>query len=138
MLWTLNLPEFMVPTRLEKVAYFERLNNACDYGEGKSFQQCEGNNGKIYVGFALGVARSQRGKGLGGVLLRESIKFAKEKGCSHQYLLATGIYSQAIMANNGFITLKEMPYSDVKDRHGTVIVDHPVHKTMKVMTLKIE
>ncbi len=134
----LKLPKILVPRGFEKLTKLETLMKACDYSYPNAFKQCEDNNGKIYIGFSLGTAKSVRGKGLGGVLLRESIQHAKEQGCSHQYLLASGIYSQAVMTKNGFVTVKEVPYAEAKGRGGKQIVNDPVHKSMKVMSLKIE
>ncbi len=134
----LNLPEFLVPTRFERMAYLEKLFNAIGYSYANAFKQCENHNGKIYCGFALGVAKAHRGKGLGKILSQESVKHAKDQGCSHQYLMASGIYSQSIFEKQGFTTMKVLPYDQVLDRHGRQIVNHPVHKSMKLMNLVIK
>jgi GNAT superfamily N-acetyltransferase len=102
-----------------------------------AFDQCEGNNGKIYFGFALGVARAGRGKGLGDKLLKASIQEARDQGCSYQYLLASGIYSQKIFSNNGFVILTEKNYEDFKDNNGKILIQHEIHKTNQKLALKL-
>jgi GNAT superfamily N-acetyltransferase len=108
-----------------------------DYGYDLAFEQCEGNNGKIYFGFALGVARAARGKGLGDKLLKASIQEAKDQGCSHQYLMASGIYSQKILSNNGFVILGEKNYADFKDNNGKILIQNEIHKTCQKVALTL-
>ncbi len=56
---------------------------------------------KVYVGMSLSVSRDGRGKGLGKELIRRSMDWAKNNDCSHMYIYATGIYSQAIFDQIG-------------------------------------
>ena len=86
---------------------------------------------------SLGVARQARGQGLGDKLLKKSLEYAREKNCSHSAILATGIYSQRIIRNNGFQVVKEKPYDGFKDKHGNVVIKDEVHKTCQVLVLKL-
>ncbi len=56
---------------------------------------------KVYVGTSVSVSREGRGKGLGKELIRRSMEMAKTDGCTHMYILATSIYSQAIFDKIG-------------------------------------
>ena len=53
----------------------------------------------IYFGHNVCVARSTRGKGLGKELVKRSHKLAEKAGCSHTYILATGMFSQRIFSS---------------------------------------
>ena len=86
---------------------------------------------------SLGVARRGRGKGLGDKLLKKSLEYAREQNCSHSSILATGIYSQRIIRNNGFQVVKEKPYDGFKDKHGKVVIQHEVHKICQLLVLKL-
>ena len=78
-----------------------------------------------------------RGKGLGSKLLQRSMDYAKEKGCSHMYVMATGKASQKIMRNHGFYLIKEKDYESYKDKHSNVIIKHDVHTSAQVLALKL-
>ena len=133
----LKLPEFLVPKKLLLGAYASKFFEYMDYSSEKCFVDCEDNNGRIYIGMSLGVARRGRGKGLGDKLLKRSLEYAREQDCSHSAILATGIYSQRIIKNNGFHVIKEKPYDDFKDKHGEVVIKDDVHKTCQLLVLKL-
>ena len=107
------------------------------YSYANGFDQCEDNNGKIYFCVALGVSREGRGKGLGSKMLKKSIDYAKEQGCSHMYVLATGKFSQKIMQNHGFYLIKEKDYASYKDKQGNVIIQHDTHTSAQLVALKL-
>ena len=134
----LKIPEFLVPKKLLLAAYASKFFEYMDYSTEKCFEDCEDNNGRIYIGMSLGVARRGRGKGLGDKLLKRSLEYAKEQNCSHSSILATGIYSQRIIRNNGFHVVKEKAYEDFKDKHGEVLIKDDVHKTCQLLVLKLE
>ena len=113
------------------------MDEYMDYSTEKCFVDCQDNNGRIYIGMSLGVARCGRGKGLGDKLLKKSLEYAREQNCSHSAILATGIYSQRIIRNNGFEVVKEQPYDGFKDKHGKVVIQHEVHKTCQLLVLKL-
>ena len=115
-----------------------KFTKEINFKEVFAFDQCEGNNNKIYLGVAVGVAKEGRGKGLGGKLLKKSIDHAKDQECSHMYLLATGKYSQKIMKNHGFYVINEKDYDSYKDERGNVVIKDDVHKSAQVVALKIE
>ena len=81
--WMLNLPQFLMSQKWLNVLHIGKFIEEVEYKEEYGFDQCQNNNGKIYFGLAVGVAREGRGKGLGGRLLKRSIDHAKEEGCSH-------------------------------------------------------
>ena len=78
---------------------------------------------KIYNAVLLCVGRSMRGRGLGQELLRRSYDIAREQGCQAMYIVATGKYSQAIFAKEGFTCFKEYNYADIKDSKGNLLFD---------------
>ena len=136
--WMLNLPSFLMSKKFKQVLHALKFQEETDYKMIKAFDQCEGNNGKIYFGLAVGVARKGRCQGLGGKLLKKSIDHAKEQGCSHMYLLATGKYSQKIMKNHGFEIIKEKNYESYKDKDGNIVIKDEVHTCAQTVALKIE
>ena len=104
----------------------------------RAFEQCEDNNGKIYFGLAVGVAKKARGRGLGAKLLKKSINHAKEQNCSHMYLIATSKYSQKIMKNHGFVVIKEKSYDSYKDEDGKIVIQDEIHTCAQTVALNIE
>ena len=136
--WMLNLPSFMLSKKFLRILHVSKFIEEIEYKLTKGFDQCQGNNGKIYFGMAVGVARKGRGKGLGGKLLKKSIDHAKEQGCSHMYLMATGKYSQKIMKNHGFEVIKEKNYDSYKDKGGNLVIQDEVHTCAQTVALKIE
>ena len=120
------------------ILHLFKFSKEVGYKEVNAFDQCEGHNNKIYLGVAVGVAKQGRGKGLGGKLLKRSIEHAKEQGCSHMYLMATGKYSQKIMKNHGFYIINQKDYDSYKDERGNVVIKDDVHTSAQVVALKIE
>ena len=135
--WILNIPEFLVPKKLLLAAYASKFFEYMEYSVEQNFVDCQDNNGRIYTGMSLGVARRGRGKGLGDKLLKKSLEYAREQNCSHSAILATGIYSQRIIRNNGFQLVKEKPYDGFKDKHGNQVIKHEVHKSCQLLVLKL-
>ena len=63
--WIINLPGCCVPRGMLRSCYFLELFNWFEYTDEKAFQQCEENNGKIYEGVVVCVAKEDRRQGLG-------------------------------------------------------------------------
>jgi N-acetylglutamate synthase-like GNAT family acetyltransferase len=83
------------------------------------------------------VARSLRGKGLGEELVLRSNDLAKAEGCQYVYLLASGLYSQAIFAKAGFKVLKQFRYEDMLDPYGKPIIwDYREHTITQLVYFK--
>jgi len=108
-----------------------------EYTEDLTFGHCEENNGRIYECVVLGVAKKDRQKGLGDKLVKHALNYAREQDCSHAHTLASGVFSQKIMKNNGFEVILEKNYEDFKDKHGNVLVEHDIHKTAQINVLKL-
>ena len=62
--WVLRLPDKLVPKALLTSAYAAKFFEWMDYTEDLTHGQCEGNNGKIYEGLVLGVAKRGRRQGM--------------------------------------------------------------------------
>ena len=115
-----------------------KFQEETEYKLSRAFNQCKGNNGKIYFGLAVGVARGVRGQGLSGKLLKKSIDHAKKQNCSHMYLIATSKYSQKIMKNHGFQVINEKTYESYKDEEGNIVIRDGIHTSAQTVALKIE
>ena len=62
----------------------------------------------------------------------QSIEVAKEQECQGYFALLTGKYSQKIFSDLNFSFIKELAYSDFKDKDGNVIIDDiREHTSMK-------
>ena len=107
-----------------------------EYSFKKAFEQCE-SNGKIYFGTAVCVKREIRVKGLGSKLVQKSIEYAKELGCSHMYVMATGIYSQKIFQNHNFNLINKKEYANYKDNSGNVIINDEIHNSVQILALRL-
>ena len=134
--WMLRMPPFLFPTKIWKMLQVIKFIEDLGYSYINGFDQCVDNNGKIYFCLALGVGREGRGLGLGSQMFRQSIEHAKEQGCSHMYVLATGKVSQRIVQNHGFYLINEKDYESYKDKQGQVIIKHDTHTSAQVVALK--
>ena len=137
MRWILGLPQALVPSPMWKFALLNDFMEKYQIKEELIFEQCPGNNGKIYEGAMLGVARRGRGKGLGDKLVKHALHFAREAGCSHAHACTSGKFSQAIFKKNGFEVYFEKNYSDWKDKNGKVIIQHEIHTSAQINVLKL-
>ena len=135
--WMLRLPPFLFPTKIWKMLQVIKFIKDLGYSYINGFDQCVDNNGKIYFCLALGVGREGRGKGLGSQMLRQSIEYAKEQGCSHMYVLASGKVSQRIFQNQGFYLINEKDYESYKDNQGHVIIKHDIHTSAQILASKL-
>ena len=90
---------------------------------------------KIYHGLCVAVGAKSRGMGLGNELIKRTMDLAKNQGCSHVYVMATGIYSQRIFKNLNFQILREMAYDDFLDRDGKTpfFKNMNEHKTCQII-----
>ena len=95
-------------------------------------------DGKVYFGEALGVAQDFRGRGLGRELvLRSHQHILKFDGAEYSYLIASGIYSQAVFSKVGFQALAELEYKTFVDKYGQQIIwDNQEHEMAKLMFMK--
>ena len=135
--WMLRFPDALVPKTLRLFVYCGKCFEWMQYNDQSTFEQCEENNGKIYEGLVLGVAKRGRRQGLGDRLVKHALNHAKEEGCSHAHTLASGVGSQKIMKNNGFQIFLEKKYEDFKDKHGNVLINHETHKVAQINILKL-
>ena len=87
------------------------------YGQDTAFEDVP-NAKKFYNGLNLTVGSKARGLGLGKELIERTNAIAKEKGCSHVYIVATSKYSQAIFKKLNFQVLHETDYIGFKGRNG--------------------
>ena len=136
--FVLGLPDCLVPKTVQRFYYLMQFSHLFHATEDEAFEHCVGNNGKIYEGAILGVSRNFRQKGLGNKLVKHSLVHAKEIGCSHAHVLASSIYSQAIMKKNGFKVIFEKNFSEWEDKHGNVIIQHQIHKSAQMNVLKLD
>ena len=137
MTWILKFPDVLVPKTILSNAYFLKLFEWMDYTGDLTFAQCEANNGKIYEGVVVAVAKNGRRQGLGDKLVKHALNHANEEGCSHAHTMASGVFSQKIMKNNGFEVILEKNYEDFKDKHGNVLINHETHKVAQINILKL-
>ena len=72
------------------------------------------------------------------LLVKHALNYAKEQDCSHAHTLASGLFSQKIMENNGFKVILEKKYEDFKDNHENVLIDHDIHKVAQINVLKLQ
>ena len=135
--WVLRFPDAIVPKTLRSLAYASKFFEWMDYTEDLTFGQCEGNNGKIYEGLVLGVAKRGRRQGLGDKLVKHALNHARKEECSHAHTLVSGVFSQKIMKNNGFEIILEKKYDDFKDKNGNILIHHEIHKTAQINVLKL-
>ena len=108
------------------------------YTEDRHFEHCDGNNGKIYEGVDICVAKNGRRQGLGDKLVKHALNHASEEGCSHAHTMTSSLFSQKIMKNNGFEVILEKNYEDFKDKHGKVLINHDIHKVAQINVLKLQ
>jgi len=135
--WVLRFPDALVPKTWRSMTYATKFFEWMEYTEDLTIGQCEGNNGKIYEGLVLGVAKRGRRQGLGDKLVKHALNHAREEGCSHAHTLVSGIFSQKIMKNNGFEIILEKNYDDFKDKQGNILIHHEIHKTAQINVLKL-
>ena len=62
--WVLRFPDALVPKTWRSMTYATKFFEWMDYTEDLTIGQCEGNNGKIYEGLVLGVAKRGRRQGM--------------------------------------------------------------------------
>ena len=103
------------------------------YGQDTAFEDVP-NATKFYNGLNLTVGSKARGLGLGKELIERTNAIAKEKGCSHVYIVATSKYSQAIFKNLNFEVLHETDYIGFKGRNGEdLFKDMKDHKSSQIV-----
>ena len=81
------------------------------------------------------VSPKARGLGLGKELINRTMALAKEKECSHVYILATSIYSQAIFKKMKFEIMNEVYYNTYKNSDGSDFFnDLREHKSVQIVS----
>ena len=95
-----NLPEWCTPRKIMTIGYTQKFFDLIHYSKDYCAKEVPTAT-KVYNGHSVSVLSEGRGKGLGKELVRRSMDLAKDNGCSHMYILATGIYSQAIFRKLG-------------------------------------
>merc|ERR1711935_306562 len=110
----------MVPKKFMTLACFEHFVKSPEirYKKEMAFEDIPKAT-KFYHGLSLTVSSKSRGLGLGKELIKRTNVIAKEKGCSHVYIAASSIYSQAIFKKCNFQVLHEAKYEGVKHKDGT-------------------
>ncbi len=98
--WMGNMPTWCFPKKLVTLGYTQQFLDAASYTKHNCIKEVP-NCTKVYNGHSVSVSRDGRGRGLGKELIRRSMDLAKNNGCSHMYIFATGIYSQAIFDQLG-------------------------------------
>ena len=98
--WMASLPAACTPQKLITLGMTLKFLHSVRYGKSYAFQDLPQAT-KFYHGHSLTVARSARGLGLGKELISRTMKIAKERECSHVYILATSLYSQRIFQTLG-------------------------------------
>ena len=137
--WMRSLPLWMVPEKLMTFACIQHFLKSPEvhYSKELAFEDIP-NATKIYEGLSLTVSSKARGLGLGKELIERTNVIAKEKGCSHVYISASSVYSQAIFKKCNFQILHEAKYEGVKHKDGTELFkDMREHKTVQVVLLDL-
>jgi len=87
----------------------------------------------VYETKALSSARWHGIRGLGTELVKRSEALAKERGCSHTFVLASGKYSAAVFDKLGHKMVKSVAYADFVDSRGELLLkDTREHTHTKV------
>ena len=129
-----SFPKWMVPKKLYNVACLEHFfESNLRYGKDFAFQDTP-DGIKFYHGLSLTVSSKARGMGIGKEMIERTNAMAKELGCSHVYIAASSIYSQAIFKKCNFEVLHEAKYEDAKYKDGTeLLTDTREHKSAQVV-----
>ena len=98
--WMANLPSWLVPKKVITLGYLMKFLDLVHYGKNFCIKEVQSAT-KIYLGQSVSVLPDGRGKGLGKELMTRSMDLAKNNGCTHMYILASSIYSQAIFRKLG-------------------------------------
>ena len=127
------IPNMLLPGKMVKIKRLKDFFDIVRYDKKYALEDIP-NVKKFYVGHSVSVSSKARGLGIGKELIRRTMTLAKEKGCAYVYILATGIYSQAIFKSLGFTLLKEKVYEEFKDYDGTeFFCDMREHKKAQVV-----
>ena len=79
-----------------------------------------------------------RGLGLGTELILRTNAIAKEQDCSHVYICASSMYSQAIFKKLNFQVLHEQMYGEYKNPDGSeLFIDMREHKCCQVVVFDL-
>ncbi len=83
--------------------------------------------------------REYRGMGLGFELLRLTMDVARALKCDHYFSSGSGIYSQKIFADAGFVVMRFMKYKNIVDRRNPdrrVLNDTREHTHVNTVSFK--
>ena len=134
----LSWPSCMVPKKIMLWAYLEHFFlHKMKYTKEHAFQDVP-NATKFYHGNSLTVRSDTRGHGLGKELVERTNVIAKEKGCSHVYISAGSVYSQAIFKKLNFEVLHEGNYGEAEGPNGTKLFkDMREHKSIQIIVFDL-
>ena len=137
--WMGSMPSWCFPEKLIKLGQMLNFFESFRYGNKFAFEDIE-NVEKFYHGKSLTVGSKARGMGLGKELIKQTNKIALDKGCSHVYIAATSIYSQAIFRKTGFKILHQRPYDEFMDRDSKTpfFTDMREHKSCQVVLVDLK
>ncbi len=139
MKWMASMPAWLWPEKLRLLGMvMVKMDEQVNYGKPNSFKTLP-EASKIYHGLSLTVSSKARGLGLGKEMIHRTMTMAKEMQCSHVYILATSIYSQAIFKSVGFEMNHEVAYADILDFDGTspLFKDTREHKSLQVVSFDL-
>jgi len=93
-----------------------KLTNQVDFDVWKMFDKfnCE----KIFENKGLCSARGHGIRGLGTELVKRADALALQLGCSHRYVICSGLYSQKVFRNQNWTNIESFAYADFKDENG--------------------
>ena len=133
--WMAGLPSWLFPEKLIILGYTVRfLTDFIQYGKSEAFREIPLAT-KFYQGHSLTVIPKVRGMGLGKELILRSMKMAQDLQCSHIYILATSLYSQAIFRKLQYQVVNQVAYDDFKDKNGKIFFkDMKEHKNCQIVT----
>ena len=132
-----SVPEYFIPKNFHALAMIEKFLDSMGYGKKSAFLDFP-NATKIYSGQSVCVSPKARGLGLGKELIRCTNILAKDKGCSHVYILATSLYSQKIFQSLKFQVHSERDYDTYKNKDGSnFFKDMGVHKSAQLVVFDL-
>ena len=135
--WMASLPSWLVPKQWMKFALLEKFLRILSYGREYAYEDIP-NATKFYCGLNLTVGQKTRGLGLGTELIKRTNAIAKEKDCSHVYILSTSFYSQAIFKKLNFQLVQEQKYGEFKNKDGSdFFIDMREHKNCQVVVFDL-
>merc|ERR1719445_1074589 len=96
--------ELLKSKGLKKMYVLMKLTNQVDFDVWKMFDKfnCE----KIFENKGLCSARGHGIRGLGTELVKRADALALQLGCSHRYVICSGLYSQKVFRNHNWTNIE--------------------------------